>query len=654
MRRVIAMLALLLALGVCTSVLVAWTGALVDRSAWPDTPLTGEPIGSRTEMRGWLVEQGRDRTLTWRTFDALDLWDGPPDLEAPTGLPAWSVGHDLANQPGPFAPAREQTLDEAWEVSAGWPMRCVRAVRTAGPTEFALPGEFVRGGVVAIAYEWPTPASVVAGADRIEIDPWPVDGLAAAVPMRPMPIGLLVNMIVYTLAWFVLLLPLCALRPLRRRRRAKRNRCIQCGHEREGLPAGAPCAECGRDPAARTTIVELLTARAPVFGMALALILVAGASATLIMHRWMAVDPLPPLHRAAAAGDVEQIERLLAHGAAIHEALGERNGVPGFLDHSTPLHWAAARGHAAAVTVLLDGGADPSLRTFGFAPIVDALVHGHEAVAGSILLRLDTADMPYGLEEALPHASDTMRVRLLEHFEWHGWHRERAARSAIGAGDAACVELLVAHGLASIGDPANSLLVHAVSTDARAWNTPFRHDLGSTAYVLDLDLRGTETAAIRAFDHALLAGCLPAFDAMLEAYPIRRFRVELCSPNDLASAAIGGGPHMVRRLTELGASTNVGGRDVANALWFAAMQGEPEAVAILLDVGVDPTHETSGRTLRQWMLDAAEQASKDPDANPWLTSMTEHDGFGRIIELLEVAEVEWRAREQEPVLPGDP
>lgn len=652
MHRAVVMLALLLALGLSTSLLVAWAGALVDRSAWPDTPLTGEPVGSRTEMRGWLVEAGRDRTLSWRTFNALDLWDEPPDFDTPTNLPAWSVGHALPDQPGPFAPARQRTLDEAWEVSAGWPMRCVRAVRTAGPTEYALPGELVRGGFAAMAVDWPAATGAVEGADQIRFDPWPVGPFAAIVPLRPMPIGLFVNTLVLAALWSILLLPLCALRPLRRRRRRKRGRCVRCGHDRDGLPDGAPCSECGHDPAARSTVLELLAARAPALGAALALVLVAGASAVLLTHRWMAVDPLPPLHRAAAVGDAQQIERVLAGGAAIHEALGERAGVPGFLDHSTPLHWAAARGHAAAVNALLDAGADPAMQSFGYPPMVVALFHRHEPVVEAMLPHLGRFDTPSGLETAFCHASDAMRARLLAHFEWEDWRLQNAACSAIMGCDPACVELLVASGLDHVGDHPRNVLRHAVSTDRPAWDAPYRRDLGSTAHVLGLGLKGTETAAIRAFDQAMLSGCLPAFDAMLAAYPMRRYRVQICSPRDLAAAAVGGGEPMVRRLVELGASTNVGGRDVGNALWYAAMQAEPDAVAVLLDAGVDPTHEADGRTVRRWLLETAQQAASDPDANRWAASITGHDGFGRLVEMLEAAEAAWHAREREPTEPG--
>ncbi|OAB60296.1 hypothetical protein AY599_17345 [Leptolyngbya valderiana BDU 20041] len=645
MRRAVFVPILLLALGLCSSFLVAWAGALLDRSAWPDTLLTGVPVGTRTEMRGWLVEEGRDRTLTWRTFKPLDLWDEPPDLEAPTRLPAWSVGHGLPDQPGPFAPARERTFDRAWEVSAGWPARCVRAVRRAGPTEFALPGEFARGGLAAMAYAWPAPHDAVAGHERIVLAPWPVDGLAAVVPLRPMPIGLVLNTIVHALAWCVLLLPLIVLRPLRRRRRARKNRCVACGHARDGLPDGAPCAECGRDPKARTGPAELLTARAPVLGAALALFVVLGASAALLTQRWMAVDRLPPLHRAAAVGDVQEIERLLAAGAAADDPLGDVNSAHGFLHQSTALHWAASRRHLGASRALLDGGADPAVDVFGYQPVVLAIGTGDPAIAGLLMSALRPGDELVAIDDVFGHAHPSIQRELLDRVITTERAKLELAARAVLDQDLVLLDALVDGGLRSGGRQWYSVLGRAVIVDGAAYERPYGEDLGLTRHVLGLGLTIRPDVAELAVRGAMRSGCVPALEALLAAYPRHKVAARGLSGDELAGAAMRGGAPAIARLVGLGADPDAPASQGFNALLPAAMEPDAEAVAILLDAGADPTHAEGGTTLRRWLLDGAERAAKDRGSNPHFPSLADPDAFARILDLLEAAEARWRAGE---------
>lgn len=654
MRRPAFMLALLLALGLSTSLLVAWAGALVDRSAWPDTLLTGAPTGTRTEMRGWLVEEGRDRTLSWRTFSALDLWDEPPDLEAPTTLPAWSVGHELPDQPGPFAPARERTLDQAWEVSAGWPMRCVRAVRQAGPIEFALPGEFVRGGFAAMAFEWPIPTGFVDGYNQIAIEPWPIDGLAAVVPMRPLPLGLLVNTVAWAALWFVALLPLVALRVLRRWRRARRNRCVACGYQREGLPDGAPCAECGREPAKRTTIGELCTARAPMLGAALALALVLASTAALPMHRWMAVDRLPPLHHAAAVGDVEAIERLIADGAAVDGPLGALNSVREVLHETTPLHWAALRRHMQASRALLDRGADPGLKVLGYQPVVWAMATGDRAIAELLLSALQPGEELVGIEDVFFYAHPSIQQTLLDRVFTTERARLGLASRAVLDQDLALLATLIDEGLSSAGRRWNSLLARAVTIDGMAYQRPYRNDLGLTRHVLGLGLEIHPDEARLAVDSAMRSGCLPALEALLADYPQHGEIARGLRGDELAGATMRGGAPALARLIELGADPNAPAIDGYNALLHAAMESDADAFAILLDAGVDPTIEQDGLPLRGLLLRAAEQAASNPGSNPWFPSEVDPEAFARILDLLQAAEAKWNAREPDPAPPGHP
>ncbi|MEO1278644.1 MAG: hypothetical protein AAFV77_06800 [Planctomycetota bacterium] len=664
MRRVAFMLGLLLLLGLCTSLLVAWAGALLDRSAWPDTPLTGTPTGTRTEMRGWLVEEGRDRTLTWRTFVALDLWDEPPDLEAPTNLPAWSVGHGLADQPGPFAPARERTLDRAWEVSAGWPMRCVRAVREAGPIEFALPGEFVRGGAAAMPFEWPASTSAVAGAGGIAIVPWPVGDFTAALPLRPMPVGLLVNTSVFAALWFVALLPLAGLRVLRRRRRGRKNRCVACGYARDGLPVDAPCAECGRDPSERTTLGQLLTARAPMLGAALALVLVFASSAALATHRWMAVDRLPPLHHAAAVGDVEAIERLISGGAdpdavfglAVHRALPARE--------TTALSWSAARGQRAAAAALLDAGADPHEPDGELAPLVLAMERWHDPIVLLLLLWVHPAERASIVPWSVAMASDAMRARALERHHWSDESRLDALWSAVEASDPAWLATVHALGVPPQVHEVSIMARTAAQRDAYASRHRALREDSMIAHMLRLGLLDGYRARRQAVDSSIGWGLIEVFDRILADDPSRREVVLGWSARAVRNAARSGQVDMIRHLHGLGVELESGGMAGGTPLLSAAQFLQYDAVVALLECGVDPTFgirvpfdPDSEVTPRGHLAEQRAEAIRDRAHNPDSRYLVRADEVQRILDMLEAAEAEWDVRESDAgdtAVPGGP
>ncbi len=85
--------------------------------------------------------------------------------------------------------------------------------------------------------------------------------------------------------------------------------------------------------------------------------------------------PFAPIHEAAKRGDVQTIKGELAKGVPVD--LRVATGGAGAWRNSTPLMWAAARGQAAVVRVLLDSGADVDAKNDeGVTPLM--------AAAGSI------------------------------------------------------------------------------------------------------------------------------------------------------------------------------------------------------------------------------------------------------------------------------
>lgn len=83
-----------------------------------------------------------------------------------------------------------------------------------------------------------------------------------------------------------------------------------------------------------------------------------------------------PLHRAAASGDVEDVKRLLAEGAAV-DAKNTRS--------ETPLYQAVRAGSIPVLAILLEKGASPNARVSGFSALHLAAQTGN-AEAAKLLL----------------------------------------------------------------------------------------------------------------------------------------------------------------------------------------------------------------------------------------------------------------------------
>lgn len=631
MKRPMMMLALLLALGLVTSLAIAWAGALLDRRVWPDVLLARGATGTRAEMRGWLVERGHDATVTWTVFDALDLDMQPPEKGAEVDLPAWSVGHSLPDQPGPFVPLRERTRDGAWEVAAGWPLRCVRASRGLGPVEYALPGEFVRGGLVAMPYEWPIAHGSIPEYNEPTVEPWPPPGLAVMVPLRPMVGGLLVNTLVFAATWAVMLSPLVLPGMWRRRRRRKSGRCIHCGHSTQGLPEGSPCTECGRDVRERATVLAIVTGRGPMVGACLALLMMGSAVASLAVHRWMAVDRLPALHYAAAVGDVEGVERLVTAGAFASEPLAELNSIPKTMKGTTALDWTVSRGKRRASLGLIEMGAVLPDGSFATAPLVAAVIHGDMALAESLAARLPDSTPPGNLAIALPYAGGAMRHWVLERFEWDAARLDAAAHAAIEAHDFPLIELLIEAGLDPRRRAARPLVDSAIHEDARVFDGPYARDAGVIRALLDLGFDQTPGLVPRVLFEVLRTDNVPAFDALLNGITGPRGTRVFVQDGMLHIAAGLGHERMVRRLLAIGLGINATDERGYSALDEAIIFAQPGVVRMLLDGGADPRLDNR----RHSDLTRAKVANRVHE-----TTQSQD-----ILTMLEAAKAEWNARE---------
>ncbi len=136
----------------------------------------------------------------------------------------------------------------------------------------------------------------------------------------------------------------------------------------------------------------------------------------------------PTLMTAIEAGDVGEVERLVAAGAAVNG----RAPIVGSLDDDfTPLGAAAREGRADIVRVLLDAGADPR-RVSGLmkgTPVHEASYFGHAGVLRALTEKRERDGAPAPeLDAQGPYNGLT----ALHDAVWHG-HLE-AARALIDAG----------------------------------------------------------------------------------------------------------------------------------------------------------------------------------------------------------------------------
>ena len=127
----------------------------------------------------------------------------------------------FADQPPPPSWVRrpETVHDPSFTVGAGWPLICLRGVRSTTKAIPHPPNQFIELG---------------SGDDR------------RSLPLRPIPLALAANTVAYSVpAYALLLVPIS----LRRLIRARRGLCPRCGYDLADSPGA--CPECGRESRAR-------------------------------------------------------------------------------------------------------------------------------------------------------------------------------------------------------------------------------------------------------------------------------------------------------------------------------------------------------------------------------------------------------------------
>lgn len=445
-RRVVVRAALLLALGLVSSVAVAWAGGLFARFGWPAVPLVTtlgvDAPGFRTyRVDPWHVAEWRDTTTTRRVGfaggDSLSrdplrefyggrTWDGLARLrdmtpDDPNALPAWSLAHGPVVPPAPPAGLIGADLPTFVERASGWPMRCLRVRWIAGDPTLELPGERVRGGLYADSWDLPEWLSKHMGRlDRSdafrELD-WTVEK-ANALPLTPLWGPLVLNTLAWAALWAVAIaiacLPLRWWARARARRRVRRGRCGHCKHPLEpGEDPRTTCPECGVVLGRVPGLWRCGTGGAIVLP-AVTLALLTLATLGFAFQRVFEADRLPALHTAAALGQSQVVADELARGADPDAAAPFLSSVSEVMQELSPLAWAAARGHAETVRELLASGADPTAARQPMSPMMLAAAYGHDEVVDVLLAAAPTHAMEASIIRAMSAAAANNDRAMLE------------------------------------------------------------------------------------------------------------------------------------------------------------------------------------------------------------------------------------------------
>ena len=301
---------------------------------------------------------------------------------------------------------------------------------------------------------------------------------------------------------------------------------------------------------------------------------------------WIDGESAWSLFKAGAAGDLAAISELLDEDPRLVNALHW---------YTQPVHMAARHGHADAVRLLLDRGADPGLNIFastwrslledtrerGFDDVVDVLENamnarfGYDPAFGEIADLIKTGGFErVGFERVASVLSD--RPELAGRTDEDG---NNGLHLGVLNGRKDLIELFLARGLPVDARRADGKTSLTLSFDVGFGLDPPDPKLGLTEFLLKNGAHYAITVACHLGDFDRVA-------SILEAHPAEKHRdAALRSP--LSYAVRAGHEGIVRLLLE----SDIDGHLVDEALFVAVWHRWAVLVGLLLDHGANPNVE---------------------------------------------------------------
>lgn len=520
---------LIIALGLVTTVFVAWLAALLSANLVPLPEVLAmfdKGIQQDALHAGWRYSETEQVARIDRRGSAQSEEATMPHVRG-----AWKANASGLDDWSRFVAPPANGDHHVFELATGWPAKSL-----VGFIESRSPGTPL--------FAWRC-SGALAG---IQLVPGTGRYLKWFLPIRPLWLGIALNWMFWSAIWLAIALMPAARSSINRSYRRWRRWCPTCRYDMRAATTGI-CSECGRDRRERLPLFN----RARLAFILLCLLALTGANVAAAIYARRTFDSLG-IHWAAFNGDVEAVRAAIADGTDVNRLLVVRSDQ---MDQATPLMIAAYAGQTAVARALLDAGADVNMTSPGTGDnaLVVASLGGHVEVV-RLLLEVGAG----------PNARVSSTKPL--------W-------CAVWGGHRDVVEVLLKAG-ANVNDPQGPPPLIAA---AKRGNIELIYVLVAAGAKIDAvrpsgstPLMGTAMSGqVEALDLLITMG------ADVNAQNADGGRAIHCAPGTPNSATV------IRRLVAAGADVDACTITSFTALMQAVIVGDLAAVEALLEAGADPT-----------------------------------------------------------------